>query len=133
MKKAKLFKPKPLGTGKKFSNKKPRQYDTSSWVEFRNRFIAANPKCYCCEERATVVDHWMAHKGAYKLFWNETNYIPLCKPHHDAVTGLFDRHNPPKTKEKLEWINGIRLQNGITRRVKVVTIPKEVREQLKDE
>lgn len=125
MKKAKTFKPKVLGTGKKFSNKKPREYDTISWIEFRNKFLAANPKCYADKERATVVDHVVAHKEKKELFWNDHNYIPLCKKCHDFITGKFDRHNPPLTEEKMKWIEAKRLETGTAIKVRVVSIPKE--------
>lgn len=130
MKKMKTFKPQKLGTGKVFSNKKPRPYDTISWVEYRNKFLSANPKCYCCEARSTVVDHWKPWKGDELLFWSETNYIPLCKSHHDFCTGKFDRHNPPHTEDKLRWLNAMRLENCISRKVKVVSIDPKVLEKL---
>lgn len=120
MKKSKTFKPAVGGTGKKFAKK--RLYDTATWTEFRNRFLSVNPKCYCCGQRAVVVDHIVGHKGKEELFWNETNYIPLCKSDHDTITGLFDRHNPPKTEEKLVWIANKRIQTGTNTKVKVVSL-----------
>jgi 5-methylcytosine-specific restriction endonuclease McrA len=36
-------------------------------------------------EQATVVDHKMPHKGDWNLFWDETNWQPLCGPHHNAT------------------------------------------------
>lgn len=32
---------------------------------------------------ATVVDHKTPHKGDQELFWDEGNWQPLCKTHHD--------------------------------------------------
>jgi 5-methylcytosine-specific restriction endonuclease McrA len=42
-----------------------------------------------CEEEgfvevAAVVDHKVPHKGNLELFWDESNWQGLCKPHHDA-------------------------------------------------
>jgi hypothetical protein len=125
LKKAKVFKKAVGGSGKKFSNKKPRMYDTMEWVEFRNRFLGANPKCYACGERSTVVDHYIPHKGDEKLFWSELNFIPLCKKHHDISTGLWDRHTPPKTESKLGWLNMLRLAFNVSIRVVVVSPFKE--------
>ncbi len=125
MKKPKTFKPKILGTGKKFSNKPKRMYDTVSWVEFRIKFLSANPKCYACSEKARVTDHIIAAKLDEKKFWCETNYIPLCLTCHNTITGFFDRHNPPLTEEKLIWINKRRMDTGTAIKVKVVSLPAE--------
>lgn len=38
----------------------------------------------------------------------------MCKTCHDTVTGLFDKEEPPKTKEKIEWINAKRLEKNVT-------------------
>lgn len=91
------------------------------WTEFRNLFLSHNNKCYSCGTRATVVDHIFAHKGNKELFWKPDNFIPLCKLCHDTITGLFDRHAVPKTKEKIEWLNKKRAENEITIRVKIVS------------
>lgn len=128
MKKAKTYRP-PSGGNKKFTKK--REYDTASWVEYRNKFLALNPLCYACGSRATVVDHWKAHKGSKELFWKEDNYIPLCKSHHDFITGMFDRHNPPKTDEKLKWLAKFRMDNDVTIRVKILSI--KLKRQISDD
>jgi len=36
---------------------------------------------------ATVVDHIIPHRGDERLFWDETNWQPLCKQCHDKKTG----------------------------------------------
>lgn len=33
--------------------------------------------------QARVVDHIIPHKGNMQLFWDESNWQPLCKEHHD--------------------------------------------------
>ena len=35
---------------------------------------------------AAVVDHVLPHRGDWSLFWDESNWQPLCKPCHDAKT-----------------------------------------------
>ena len=124
----KSFKPKKAKTKKKFSlNKRDsstrRGYD-KSWSKYRFRFLHHNPLCYCCGEKAAVIDHIRAHKGNQELFWNQHNYMPLCKRCHDTITGKFDRHNPPKTEEKIEWVKKERDKNNITIKVKIVSIPR---------
>lgn len=91
------------------------------WVEYRNLFLQHNPKCYACGKRATVVDHWKAHKGNMELFWKPDNFIPLCKLCHDTCTGLFDQFVVPKTEEKIAWLQKKRLENEIDIRVKIVS------------
>ncbi len=71
-----------------------RGYD-NRWRKARERFLRENPLCIEClkEERltpATVVDHIVPHKGNYELFWDESNWQPLCKYHHDVKTAKVD-------------------------------------------
>lgn len=118
MKKPNTFKPTKSGN-KTFTKK--RLYDTTSWVEYRNKFLAANPKCYACGTIARIVDHVVGHKGSEEKFWEATNLIPLCKFCHDTVTGKFDKHVVPKTEEKMKWIANKRMETETTVRVKVVS------------
>lgn len=60
------------------------------WQKARERFLRANPLCVYCQREgrltaATVVDHVKPHKGDRVLFWDESNWQPLCKPCHDSV------------------------------------------------
>ena len=58
------------------------------WQKARLRFLGEHPLCVMCEKQgritvATVVDHKIPHKGDQELFWDESNWQSLCKPHHD--------------------------------------------------
>ncbi len=60
------------------------------WQRARERFLRAHPLCCYCQQsgrvtEATVVDHIQPHQGDQKLFWDESNWQPLCKPCHDIV------------------------------------------------
>lgn len=62
-----------------------------AWQKARLRFLQAHPLCVMCQDMkpprvtaAEVVDHIIPHKGDQELFWNESNWQPLCKPHHDG-------------------------------------------------
>ena len=64
---------------------------TWRWRKASKAFLAANPSCVECLQQhiatpATVVDHIVPHRGDDELFWQESNWQPLCKPHHDAKT-----------------------------------------------
>jgi 5-methylcytosine-specific restriction protein A len=59
------------------------------WQKARLAFLRANPICVKCDaagvvEAATVVDHIKPHRGDQALFWDQTNWQALCKPHHDG-------------------------------------------------
>ncbi|BAU28970.1 HNH endonuclease [Aneurinibacillus soli] len=58
-------------------------------------FLARNPLCKECQAEgntvvAEVVDHIIPHKGDHVLFWDEKNWQPLCKRHHDSKTAKED-------------------------------------------
>ena len=62
------------------------------WRKARTAFLQRNPLCNECMKRgkitpATVVDHIIPHRGDRKLFWDESNWQPLCKCCHDRKTG----------------------------------------------
>ena len=63
----------------------------SKWQKASRQYLAAHPLCVRClmEGRTTaasVVDHIVPHRGDMRLFWDESNWQPLCKRHHDVKT-----------------------------------------------
>ena len=65
------------------------------WQKARTTFLMHHPLCAECEREdrltpATVVDHVKAHKGDQTLFWDVSNWQPLCKRHHDIKTARED-------------------------------------------
>ena len=69
----------------------------SKWQKERLRFLQIHPLCVRCEKegkyvKATVVDHIVPHRGDQVLFWDKTNWEPLCKKHHDIKTMTEDRY-----------------------------------------
>ena len=61
------------------------------WQKARSAFLDEpdNTLCVMCaaDNRvtiATVVDHRIPHKGDMTLFWDRSNWQPLCKFHHDS-------------------------------------------------
>ena len=68
-----------------------------AWQKASRQFLQAHPLCVRCMEegkytKATVVDHIKPHRGNPKLFWDEGNWQPLCKPCHDQKTMTEDRY-----------------------------------------
>lgn len=68
-----------------------RGYD-SRWRKARALFLRRHPLCAECKRQgkltpATVVDHIIPHRGDVTLFWDESNWQPLCAHHHNEKTG----------------------------------------------
>ena len=64
------------------------------WRKASKAFLAGK-LCKVCEERgiiklATATDHIIPHRGSRKLFWDRTNWQPLCKTCHDRKTATED-------------------------------------------
>lgn len=63
----------------------------SRWQKARATFLSRpeNVLCRMCSERglmvlATVVDHVIPHRGDQALFWDTSNWQPLCRRCHDG-------------------------------------------------
>ena len=72
-------------------NATERGYD-AKWRAARKRYLNRHPLCMECQRNgkfspATVVDHILPHRGDEDLFWDESNWQPLCKRCHDRKTG----------------------------------------------
>jgi 5-methylcytosine-specific restriction protein A len=68
-----------------------RGYD-GRWRKARVLFLRKHPLCAGCLREnqltpATVVDHIIPHRGDDRLFWDQSNWQPLCKACHDRKTG----------------------------------------------
>jgi 5-methylcytosine-specific restriction protein A len=40
---------------------------------------------------ATVVDHRVKHEGNDALMWDQANWQPLCKTHHDSAKQALEK------------------------------------------
>ena len=73
------------------------------WQRARERFLMSHPLCVMCgadglTTAATVVDHIQPHRGDAGLFWDQSNWQPLCKPHHDSDKARQDRGTRERAK-----------------------------------
>ena len=73
----------------------------SRWQKASKAFLQSHPLCAECRKqgrytKATVVDHIVPHRGDQKLFWDRSNWQPLCKACHDRKTWRED--NRPEYK-----------------------------------
>jgi 5-methylcytosine-specific restriction protein A len=65
-------------------------YD-SKWNKARSSFLKNNPVCAECARSglrvaATTVDHVVPHRGSHELFWDMSNWEPLCSRCHNSKT-----------------------------------------------
>jgi 5-methylcytosine-specific restriction protein A len=67
-------------------NTEPRLYDCQAWRKARRFFLRENPICRHCGGLARVVDHIKPHRGDYGLFWDQSNWQPLCISCHNIKT-----------------------------------------------
>ena len=68
------------------------------WRKARERFLAEHPLCVYCQREgrvtaANVVDHIKQHRGDKALFWDKTNWMSLCKFHHDSTKQKEESRN----------------------------------------
>lgn len=65
----------------------PNLYD-GKWRKARNIFLRQYPLCKMCTDEgfvaaASVIDHTIPHRGNLRLFWDQNNWQPLCRNHHN--------------------------------------------------
>jgi 5-methylcytosine-specific restriction protein A len=63
---------------------------TTAWQKARVAYLAQHPLCVFCERdglvtAAVVVDHIDPHEYDHEKFWDQDNWQPLCKRHHDST------------------------------------------------
>ena len=65
-----------------------RLYSTKRWRVGRRQFLAEHPWCAAqgCAMPATDVDHMRPHRGDKALFFDQTNWQPLCHACHSVKT-----------------------------------------------
>ena len=64
---------------------------TNAWTKARASFLGSHPICAMCDQPATVVDHIQPHRGNQSLFWNKSNWQPLCAHHHNSAKQRQER------------------------------------------
>ena len=70
-------------------------YQTPRWRTERKAFLRERPFCTECQRLgrlipANVVDHIKPHRGDETLFWNQSNWQPMCATCHNAKTARED-------------------------------------------
>lgn len=65
------------------------------WQKASKAFLREHPLCVECERNgiakaATCVDHIIPHRGDRRLFWDVSNWQPLCQECHSRKTARED-------------------------------------------
>lgn len=68
----------------------------AEWDTARKAFLAVYGSCARCGAKATVVDHRIPHKGNDALFWDRSNWQPLCTHCHSSHKQAAERRAPRK-------------------------------------
>ena len=68
-----------------------------TWRAASKGYLDQHPLCRFHEDRgetaqADVTDHIIPHKGSLKLFWDRTNWQPLCFNCHNSLKAQIERH-----------------------------------------
>ena len=85
----------------------------SAWSRARKAYIIRHPICAVCGKPATDIDHIIPHKGDKTLFWDSTNWQPLCHECHARKTYEENRERfqlkTKKEKPKQETVTDERM------------------------
>ena len=57
----------------------------SKWQRARAEFLKHHHWCVTCGKPANVVDHIKPHRGDQALFWNKSNWQPMCDHCHSST------------------------------------------------
>ncbi|HVJ09280.1 MAG TPA: HNH endonuclease signature motif containing protein [Acidisarcina sp.] len=64
------------------------------WQRVSKAYLAAHPLCVGehgeVEVAASCVDHIIPHRGDMRLFWDSSNWQPLCHRCHSRKTAMED-------------------------------------------
>lgn len=81
------------------------------WRAESKAFLAQDGNAWCrrCNGMAQCVDHIIPHQGNEELFWDQSNWQPLCNPCHSTKTTSEDggfgnprRRNSEENEKALE-------------------------------
>ncbi len=64
-------------------------YDVE-WERVTRAYLAMHTRCAECGGRSQVVDHIQPHRGDKVLFWDRSNWQPMCRPCHSRKTATHD-------------------------------------------
>ena len=76
-----------------------------AWKKARDAYLREHPLCVYCQAMtppkltaANVVDHSVPHRGDVEIFWDQSRWQSLCKPHHDSDAQIRDKGGQQRAK-----------------------------------
>lgn len=66
---------------------------SGTWDKAKKAWLQGK-RCVRCGAPATTVDHKTPHQGNMILFWDKTNWQPLCAHDHNSAKQREDRRLP---------------------------------------
>jgi 5-methylcytosine-specific restriction endonuclease McrA len=78
----------------------------ADWRAARAAVLALPENKLChwpgCTAPATHLDHKVPHKGDTALFWDRSNWQPLCEHHHNSSKQAAERRSPKTSSHTAE-------------------------------
>lgn len=88
-------------------------YHSVLWRKIRASYLLEHPLCVMClkegrDSIASVVDHKIPHHDDPVLFYQESNFQPLCYHHHNSIKQQQELHGYSQACD----VNGFPLDAG---------------------
>lgn len=64
---------------------------SGKWDKARTAFLRRHRFCAFCGAPADVVDHKIPHRGDQAIFWDKSQWQPLCTPCHSGAKQRQER------------------------------------------
>lgn len=61
-------------------------YHSARWRKESHEFLSKYPFCFICGSPSTITDHIIPHRGDVTLFWDKSNWQPMCQRCHSRKT-----------------------------------------------
>lgn len=71
---------------------------TGAWDKARAAFLRRHRLCAFCGAPADVVDHKTPHRGDKAIFWDKSQWQPLCTPCHSGAKQRQERRQHHEDK-----------------------------------
>ena len=61
-------------------------YESARWRRESKEFLKKYPCCFICGKPSKITDHIIPHRGDVTLFWDQSNWQPMCWSCHSRKT-----------------------------------------------
>lgn len=77
---------KKIFTSRSKSNQWHYLYESARWRKESKEFLKKYPICFICGKPSRITDHIVPHRGDVTLFWDQSNWQPMCWSCHSRKT-----------------------------------------------